>query len=118
MHTDGCLFRGPEQLINEAADSEIADSRLSKTLSSKARARLQQYLEDGLGDHVLYLRLFQVRNLLSVTSILSIADAVQPRHAPQLSVCFLAAFSWNAPLALLFLNGRIQERSRTPRSFC
>ena len=51
------VCRGPEQLLNEAAQS--GESRRSG-MSEEARVRLQGYMAEGLGDHILYLRLYEV----------------------------------------------------------
>ena len=56
--------RGPEQLVKEANED---DKLVQKSLSSKGRQRLQRLLEEGLGDHILYLRLFQVPFFLPIS---------------------------------------------------
>lgn len=45
---------------------------MGRGMSAKGRARLQHLLKEGLGDHILYLQLFQVSFLAIERSLHSI----------------------------------------------
>lgn len=58
--------------MKATAETGGKGGRAGGGVSDHGRARLQEYLSEGLGDHILYLRIFQVTLL--------------PRHSP-LQLC-------------------------------
>ena len=61
MRWTACGCRGPEQLVNDVPESHARGERRGAGLSAVGRERLQEFMADGQGDHILYLRLFEVR---------------------------------------------------------
>ena len=47
--------------MNDVPESQGHGERRGAGLSAVGRERLQEFMADGQGDHILYLRLFEVR---------------------------------------------------------
>lgn len=56
------LCRGPVQLCQPERQEEQRPTRAPPPLSDRGRSILQQLMREGLGDHIFFLRLYQVRN--------------------------------------------------------
>ena len=59
------LRRGPEQIVRQHRGDAKRDASGS-SVTAEGRAELSEAMRDGLGDHILLLRLFQVLLQLSV----------------------------------------------------
>lgn len=57
------MCRGPVQVLREDADANRQKRGLS---TEKGRARLEAFMQDCPGDHVLFLRIFEVQTLSRV----------------------------------------------------
>ena len=61
MLADGniCVPRGPEQIASGRVDQREGKAGAAQTVSEAGRAMLADLMKEGLGDHILLLRLYQ-----------------------------------------------------------
>ena len=68
------MCRGPVQVLREDADANRQKRGLS---TEKGRARLEAFMQDCPGDHILFLRIFEVQTQFSRHMLLLRSDIIQ-----------------------------------------
>lgn len=75
QHHGRVCCRGPEQIVREQQQRDARKGGGESAVTPEGRAQLSALMEEGLGDHILLLRLFQVYRLAGCCCVCRESDA-------------------------------------------